>query len=178
MNPFKTLAESYKRLRHTRGYGVHSPFAFSMLDNIYYHRGYCYYAETEIENSVGHKHALQFRRCMILHRLVARYSVCAVYVDCSCPDSFMQAIKLADSGLRFTSDIDKSDLIIDSNGELSAEEVIRLIPGRIILIFNPSDKIRILRTTGLTSGLMLYGKNSCLLAYRPKMRFTSYSIRL
>jgi len=115
---------------------------------------------------------------MILHRLVARYYFCAVWVDRSCPDSFIQAIKLADPGLKFTSDIDKSDLIIDSNGELPAEEVMRLLPGRIILIFNSSEKISDLRTTGITSGLMLYGKDSCLLAYRKKMRFTSYSIRL
>lgn len=40
------FADWYKRLRHSKGYGVHSPFAFRMvLETLNPPRGYRYYAE-------------------------------------------------------------------------------------------------------------------------------------
>ncbi|MDE7468096.1 MAG: hypothetical protein K2M61_07055 [Muribaculaceae bacterium] len=43
------LSDWYKRLRHSRGYGVHSPYAFSMvLETLHAPRGCCYYAEEAI----------------------------------------------------------------------------------------------------------------------------------
>lgn len=49
MNIFRSIAEWYKRARHTRGYGVHSPFVYSMVCRLLLSREWGWYAESEIE---------------------------------------------------------------------------------------------------------------------------------
>lgn len=46
----RRLFRLYRRWRHTRGFGVHSPFAFRLVtEAIHPPRGYAYYAELEPE---------------------------------------------------------------------------------------------------------------------------------
>ena len=46
MNPLSQIADRYRRWRHTRGFGVHSPIAYRIITEALYLRPpYAYYAE-------------------------------------------------------------------------------------------------------------------------------------
>lgn len=50
MNPLSSLGRAYLRLRHSKGFGVHSPFAFNLITTaISPPRGYGYYAYPHID---------------------------------------------------------------------------------------------------------------------------------
>ena len=50
----------YRRWRHTRGFGVHSPFAFRLVtEAIHPPRGYAYYAE--LEPGMDHLQRIRYR---------------------------------------------------------------------------------------------------------------------
>lgn len=47
-NPLHILSERYRRWRHSRGYGIHSPFAYRLVtEALHLRHGYSYYAETD-----------------------------------------------------------------------------------------------------------------------------------
>ncbi|MDE6288811.1 MAG: hypothetical protein K2M00_08525 [Muribaculaceae bacterium] len=68
------LLRAYKRLRHSRGYGVHSPSAYSLVrDVIRPARGYEYYAERRLPRLRGPlKAALLFRMTVYLQPSTVR----------------------------------------------------------------------------------------------------------
>lgn len=180
-NPLEALAESYKRLRHTHGYGVHSPFAFEMLEKILPHRGYSYYADDEIDNSArSHKES---RRARMIHRLVARYGLCDVWVSPEVSPCLLQAIRKAGTGLKVrkdAADMLRSQFILDCNESLTPERIVELLRSadRMIMILDCGENVA--GTIGREGfpGLMFYSPDCLLMASRKGMRFTSYSVRL
>ena len=61
------ISETYKRWRHTRGYGVHSPFAYSLVKEVVRPgRKYGHYGYEEIDNSL--------ERTSLPHPIVSSYA--------------------------------------------------------------------------------------------------------
>ena len=57
------IAESYKRWRHTRGYGVHSPYAYSVVKEVVRPgRRYAYYGYDDIDNAIDSNAVRHARR--------------------------------------------------------------------------------------------------------------------
>lgn len=66
------LFEAYKRWRHTRGYGVHSPYAFAVLtEAITSPHGYYGYAALNRHFRPSARNSVTARRCRLALRLVA-----------------------------------------------------------------------------------------------------------
>lgn len=50
MNPLSSIAGAYKRWRHSRGFGVHSPFAYNLVTNAIRPGAYSYYGYDLIDD--------------------------------------------------------------------------------------------------------------------------------
>lgn len=183
MNLFRKISESYKRRRHTHGFGVHSPHAFRLLGDMRCRRGYAYYADTEIENMCKQLHiphsALRGR---LLHRLVARHGFRKICVTSDLPKPYRHAMSLTDSSAVLSiapEGIKDSDLIV-SCGDLSSVYGLRnlLLSGTVVIIFSEKVAPVVARKIGEYPGLMLLGKSFLYMEYREGMRFTSYTVRL
>ena len=61
-----------RRFRHRRGYGIHSPFAFTFVTDVVYNRG-TYYAYASLRRHyAAHRrewHGLRLKDCLLLFRL-------------------------------------------------------------------------------------------------------------
>lgn len=69
----KRICIRCRRIRHRRGHGVHSPFAFSLLtDVVYEHLPYYAYRELRLLESSLHRHYPR-RVCRLLFRLANRF---------------------------------------------------------------------------------------------------------
>lgn len=97
------IAESYKRARHSRGFGVHSPFAFRIVNLLRLGRSWGFYAEQEIAERALSEGGRRLRRdALRFHRLCASFADGGIYVSPSSPRSVALAASLASSRLRIT----------------------------------------------------------------------------
>lgn len=76
MNPLRALSETYIRWRHSRGYGVHSPFAYNLVKTaVRPPRGYGYYGYYDIDRALLYPDAGEYPRlrsdAMLLLRMLA-----------------------------------------------------------------------------------------------------------
>lgn len=71
MGIMSRLADSYRRWRHSRGFGIHSPFAYTLVtEALYPRRGYSYYMETDPR--LDSAHPAVSRRARAIYRLCIR----------------------------------------------------------------------------------------------------------
>lgn len=120
MSWISAITDSYRRFRHSKGFGVHSPFAYALItEALYPSRGYMYYLESDprLESAAP----ADSRRTRALYRvcLFLRNSLCPVpriYIFGEAPQSFAKAARLA--GCTLVSRSDLADcLILSGNHE-------------------------------------------------------------
>lgn len=99
----------WSKLRRSRGFGIHSPFAFDLVLHTLRERDR-YYTYTEIENIQHQAHAegvgdLPSKSVLkLIVRLIARFQPRHIHL-CGDPSGLIEkTIRLADSRIRFTSD--------------------------------------------------------------------------
>lgn len=94
---FDSFAQWYKRLRHSKGFGIHSPFAFMLVNEIINCR--CrYYGYDDIELYIDSmKGRKQRRLARLLIRLVGRISFKKFIVIGKADDVLIKAVEIADS---------------------------------------------------------------------------------
>ncbi|MDO4319895.1 MAG: hypothetical protein Q4C34_04900 [Bacteroidales bacterium] len=76
--------EAYKRWRHGRGFGVHSPYAYRMVSEVLRpQRGYGYYAYGAIVRSISREKAsVDVREALMIFRLVLALRPATVALKC------------------------------------------------------------------------------------------------
>lgn len=99
-----------ERYRHSRGYGVHSPFAFVLVNDVLRRsRGYAYYGYEELDHVIynynpAHGRRVRRRACVLL-RLTGRLGFSSAWVDQSLGDIerkiLMLALRLANPSISF-----------------------------------------------------------------------------
>ena len=99
MRILSRLADAYRRWRHTRGFGVHSPFAYAIVtEALYPRRGYAYYLENDsrlespLPGESGRARAL-YRLCIFLRQRHA--SPLKVHLMPEAPRCYRMAVRLA-----------------------------------------------------------------------------------
>lgn len=88
------LIRRLQRLRHRKGFGVHSPFAFSLIVDVAGSPGH-YYGDDMLRDLVGARHGETRCRAWLLHRLVARLDPLVVVLPPGTPQMFSDAVKIA-----------------------------------------------------------------------------------
>lgn len=105
------LADSYKRWRHGRGFGVHSPLAYDLVMNTLRERE-AYYAYNRLDNASSGG-AISPRQLRLIFRLLVRFNPHKVAIIDDDPDALLKlAAKSANSHCNFVKSIDEADFVI------------------------------------------------------------------
>lgn len=90
------------RLRHNKGFGIHSPFAFSLIRDIVGAPGH-YYSDYQLYHLVGRRGSSRISRLTwLIHRLTARLDPQMVVMPEDLPEQLSTAVQLARTTLRPT----------------------------------------------------------------------------
>lgn len=177
------ISEGYKRLRHTRGHGVHSPFAYMLVkEAVHPSPQYAYYGDLDIDNSFGNDFVVSMRRhARILLRLIVLLQPKTVYMPQGIHPAFPTAVKCADSSIilkRGLGDAPNCDMICSTDSKVPLDTLLEFIsrPGSIIAIRKiPEDWVdRIFEA--LPEGLVLRGKKTIIAVNRPRMQKIQYKL--
>lgn len=86
----------FQRYRHKKGFGVHSPFAFTFITEIV-HQPYAYYAYPEIVEACCN--GKRIHDAKLLHRIASRFPIKRATLFCDDKRGLEVALRLADSKL-------------------------------------------------------------------------------
>lgn len=114
---FSRLAEYYLRWRHTRGFGVHSPYAYKLVMTVLNPRGVTYYGYAEVEKTAReYSRPEAVRRdikdgCLLL-RLCAFLNTRDVFLDVRVPHALEDAASAVYRDALYPEDPRDADLIV------------------------------------------------------------------
>lgn len=177
------LADAYKRWRHTRGYGVHSPFAFRIVNEVIREpRGYRYYGydETDAAGTSGSRRMRRMARMLL--RLAACLDVRSAFVAGSEVSAvYSAALRCARSGMIISgspADIDRCRLICAPGDAMPPASLFSLIstPGRIMLLSDVDDSLAAALFEALQQGVMFRSGSDVMIIARDGMQKISYTV--
>ena len=127
-----------KRYWRSKGFGIHSPFAYMFVTEIV-HCPYSYYAYAEIADS----HAKQFDKkkfhdAKLLHRVAARFSINRSVVSEDEDEVIKKTLLLANSGMELATSIQQTNgqiVYISKLEERLMEKLTMLIESDMVFIF-------------------------------------------
>ena len=176
----------YKRLRHTYGFGVHSPFAFRMVkDVVRPGRAYCWYGYEDIDAGVNSRRASVRieRQAKMFHRLLSFLNPQSLFLPHGIDPLFHTAATTVDSRMKIERKpklARECEMIATHESFISLDSLKEhiLTPGHSVVIMNaPQGWAETLFET-LPQGLMLYGRHNAIIVNRPDMMKVSYAILL
>lgn len=95
------IAMKYLRARHSRGFGVHSPYAFDVLNLLRINSKVGFYADEQIAECARPDGGTPLEHDAIrVHRLCASATTGNVYISRKAPRAISEAVALASSGLK------------------------------------------------------------------------------
>lgn len=166
------LWDRFQRWRASKGYGVHSPLAFSLVRNVVSpQRDVAYYGEERLRESFlsnGCSPAL-FRRACLLLRFVAERQPAYVWISPNLPDIFIEAVRLAGCVVRiydgaiFPGEVFNADMIVLNGARLTKRELARFFrPGKSLIGFDLKPAFMKTTEGALPGGVVLEGMESLL----------------
>lgn len=186
MNKFSFGRLSYRRLRHTYGFGVHSPFAFRLVkDVVRPGRAYSWYGYEDIDAAVNSRRTgiRVERQAKMFLRLLAFLNPKSLFLPLG-SDPLYHVAASACTGLkrieRKPKNAEECDMIATHKDFISLKILKEHIsqPGKSIVILDyPDGWLENLFET-LPQGLMLYSRHNAIIINRPGMMKLHYSILL
>lgn len=177
------LKERIKRWSASRGHGVHSPLAFTLVQNVVRPpRGVVYYGEERLRD-MPELSGQPLRRARLLLRLVAELQPSRVWMSPGAPRSLEEAVRLAGEVIRifdgkiFPAEAEKADLIVFSGGKADLKLIGRLVEaGKSVVAFGwkPAAVQKI--PTMMKGGVFLDGVESFIMINRSGEELHKYNI--
>lgn len=178
------MLERYKRWRHTRGFGIHSPFAYRVVCDII-SQPYHFYdydmIDAELE-SVRRSRKLR-NLCRLLLRLSNFLRPKVVCVSPSTPGAVLKSLRLGYGKSILKSDNtipEDADLYLDHKGAWGVKDIAPLFhnDGATIFILNIEAEVREYILGNLPGGVAFYSPSHLLLFLRKEITPVTYSINL
>lgn len=181
MNIFRHIGEGYLRLRHSRGFGVHSPFAFGITELLRERHDYSYYDEYELKDEAFARGSRRlWHDSFIVFRLCSRLAGANVWLGNDAGPVIEHATLLAIPDMKRMkgeTSLRESDVIIFP--EISPADVATAMKNDAVALFrNPSAPDMAAALEALPGGLLLISPQRALLFRRDTMHRTTYTTRL
>lgn len=203
MNPLSAISESYKRWRHAKGFGVHSPFAYRLVktvvapDRIYGYYGY-YAIDVSLPVSGKEGYPRLQKDARLLLRLLATLGIRRLLTYSSLPKAFEAAAEAAgtvvtllsgtqplyrhkdpESGKTLTS-AHSEDLILLRGDEGDPDELKKRMQeyGSSVMALDPSERIRTSLSSFRQNGIRFSGKRIVIVIPNPDVTFVEYVIKM
>lgn len=172
MNPFV----EYLRWRHSKGYGVHSPYAYRFVTDVLRPGDYGYYAYHVAERLLKRN-----RRAMLeLVKFTIRLAVFLgtkriIYGDSlkGLAEVIAKSLNISWMALNKSRDLNPEDLIILDENSLDAKSSCLSSP---VLALKPDFQLRKVLEEPQNTGLLMKGKNKIVFIPRKDMAYVSYDI--
>ena len=181
------LWKGYLRWRHSKGYGVHSPYAYRFITEVLHPGKYGYYAYNQLESLSrglikGNPSIIRNAKFLI-RLLIFLHSKRIITLGEKYPAAQLaaKALKLVyfncESGSKVT--YKTGDLlVITSPKDIDLYLVENAIEHNVpMFAFNPSHELRRVLSAPIESGVLFTGISKMLLIPRPEMQYVSYEIR-
>lgn len=174
----------YIRWRHSRGYGVHSPFAFHIVQEVL-SNPYDFYGFHDIDAVLEKERKPRHlrRKTRLLLRLANLMRPGAVFLSPKLPTVYGVALLAAVPHARFLSknkNAEDADLIVTSDDYATTAFLHSAVSAHgktIVLINQPRASVQML-LDDFKEGLVLYDRHDILVFPRPDMNRITYPILL
>lgn len=187
MSPISRLWNRYLRWRHSKGFGVHSPFAYRMVTDVISPGNYGYYGYHEIDREFLLSESRN-NRCMrkdmhLLLRLAVNLNAQRILTPKNPPrelKTVAKALNLPFTIFDPTKDFHthKNDLLVSFGDPLSESCLTEALEeGCTVAVFNPDEKTRQILRIPLERGLLLEGTRILILIPRKEMAYVCYNIK-
>ncbi|MDE6399781.1 MAG: hypothetical protein K2M27_00080 [Muribaculaceae bacterium] len=189
MNPLSAIGHSYLRWRHSRGFGVHSPFAYNLVKMaVRPGRRYGYYGYYDIDRALLAEGAGEYPRlrrdAMLLLRLLASLRSRRLLCPEGSPATFKAVaeavgIPCVTFSRLHGNNVGYGDFIVCPNDCL-VPDIIRqcLISGAAVMAISPTPEIRNAIEAFRDNGTRFDGKRIVIAIPNPDMAFVDYEMKL
>lgn len=186
MNKLSFGRLSYRRLRHTYGFGVHSPFAFRLVkDVVRPGRAYAWYGYEDIDAAVNSRRAgiRMERQAKMFLRLLAFLNPESLFLPLG-SDPLFHVAASACSGLkcieRKPKNAEKCEMIATHKDFLPLNRLKQHLihPGHTLVMLDYPKKWLTSLFETLPEGLLLYSRRHAIFIHRPQMMKLHYSVLL
>ena len=181
------LWDSYIRWRHSKGYGVHSPFAYKFVTEVLRPGIYGYYAYNQLEalnRNFKEQRSSFFKEARFLIRLAYfLHTKRIITYKIKWPEAQIvaKALRLvyfcceSDSNISFK----EGDLLILPPNVLEGERVVRNALEKNVPVFaiKPSAEVKNLLDNPIKNGVLFSGSSKMLLIPRSQMEYVAYPIK-
>ena len=177
MKLLASIVDALQAERHRKGFGVHSPFAFSVLHDIIAPR-YRYYGFGELSALSGRNDAFRIDNHLLFH-IAARSGLCRVSLIGDDNPVARDVVRLARPSVVFTDNpADGHTMVYSTVPDLQLLETYAGFQGNVILMRGFSvNEIRKF-SEDREYGLLFFSPSLLIYFARREMRFVSYRIRM
>lgn len=181
------LSRIYKRWRHTRGYGVHSPFAYMIVKEVIKpSRRYAWYAYEDMETLLPSGDSRLRKEARMFFRLLAILRPSSICFYDSFHVAFRCAAIDANPGIGISKydsaekKIPEADMLATVREAIPADLLCRFVslPSKTLMAKNIPEELRLKILDAMPGGVMFYGRHNIICISRPEMQKVVYSIRI
>ena len=183
MNLPEVFGRAFLRKRHSKGFGVHSPYVFSFVNDVVNPKRYGYYAydlleeSTEISSRIT-SDARWYVRFLVF--LEVRRILALPYPS--------ESLELAANSLKLpvhvlspsdNPEYKENDVLIVTAPECKEDILVKAIESGIsVLALDPQQKLKEILGMPLSKGVLLRGKQRLLLVPREEMEYVVYDMKI
>lgn len=181
------LVKSFSRIRHSRGFGVHSPFAYKFVIDVLRPGYYGYYSYWEIEHYLNQEERRNYKFINLI-KFVIRLSLFLKCKRIVYSDSYSRLVVIVSKVMNLKSyrignndfnEFLSGDLLITSQSELKVEIIENALESYVtVFAINPGSEERNLLENPIKRGLLLNGKKKIILIPRKEMEYVAYDMNL